>query len=212
MADHSQKLDPRVVRSQSLLKNALLELIKEKNFNEITIQDIADRSTLNRVTFYLHFNNKHDLLQHLTRDLIQRELETISLPDSSGESVSYPQAITILERYFEFIRKNAVLLRSLTGENGVLSFAHDLEEMIYALNLSRFQKALGRAGRPDPETEMTFRHLAAGMLGVIRWWLEHDMPFPPRQMAERIMALNQHGYYQSLGISARQEEDPALPG
>ncbi len=204
MADQTQKMDPRVVRSQSLLKNALLELIKEKKFDKITIQDIADRSTLNRVTFYLHFSNKHDLLQRLTRDLIQRELETISLPESDGESVSYPQSITALERYFDFIRKNADLLRSLTGENGVLSFTHDLEQMIYTLNLSRFQKTLGRTDPPEPETEMTFRHLAAGILGMIRWWLENDLPFTPQVMAEKVMDINQYGYYFCLGIQARE--------
>jgi len=203
MLDHSQKMDPRIVRSQALLKTALIELIKEKNFDEITIQNIADRSTLNRVTFYLHYSNKYDLLYHLTQDLIQEELRTISLPETDGGSVSYEDSIAVIQRYFEFIQKNADLIRSLIGENGVLAFILDLEKMIFNLNIQRFQDSLGKSGTLEPETEMNFRHLAAGMLGMIRWWLENDQPYTPREMAEKTMSINQSGYYQSLDLKAQ---------
>jgi AcrR family transcriptional regulator len=211
MTNQNGKLDPRIVRTRSLLKSALTELIKEKNFDEITIQDIADRSTLNRVTFYLHYSNKYDLLYHLTQDLIQEELRTISLPGTDGETVSYEDSTAVIQKYFEFIQNNADLIRSLIGEDGVLAFILDLEKMIFNLNIQRFRDTLGKSGGLEPETEMNFRHLAAGMLGMIRWWLENDQPYTPREMAEKTMSINQYGYYPCLGISARQEENSALP-
>ncbi len=60
-------IDPRVQRTRKLLEQSFLELIDEKGFQEITIQDIADRATVNRATFYAHFEDKFDLFNSLIR-------------------------------------------------------------------------------------------------------------------------------------------------
>ena len=57
------KLDPRVRRTRQLLFEAFQKLILEKGFDQISVQDIAERSTLNRATFYDHFPDKFALLE-----------------------------------------------------------------------------------------------------------------------------------------------------
>ncbi|MCB0141244.1 MAG: helix-turn-helix transcriptional regulator, partial [Caldilineaceae bacterium] len=59
----AKTVDRRVRRSRKLLGEALLELVVEKPFGDITVQDIADRADMNRATFYLHFQSKEELLQ-----------------------------------------------------------------------------------------------------------------------------------------------------
>jgi AcrR family transcriptional regulator len=56
-------LDPRVRRSRQMLHEALASLLRRKNFEEISIQEIAEESTLNRATFYSHYPDKSTLLQ-----------------------------------------------------------------------------------------------------------------------------------------------------
>lgn len=56
-------LDPRIRRTRQLLFKALGELLAEKNFDEISVQDIAERATVNRATFYDHFTDKFALLE-----------------------------------------------------------------------------------------------------------------------------------------------------
>src|SRR5688572_1470420 len=58
----NKKVDPRVQRTQNLLRDALIELIDEKTYEKITIQDITTRATVNRATFYRHFLDKDELL------------------------------------------------------------------------------------------------------------------------------------------------------
>ena len=48
-------VDPRVKRTRKLLQQAFLELFQEKGFAAISIQDITERATANRATFYAHF-------------------------------------------------------------------------------------------------------------------------------------------------------------
>jgi AcrR family transcriptional regulator len=72
----AENTDPRILRSRQMLMEALLRLLARKEFNEISIQEIADEATLNRATFYLHYPDKNALLQAMTatrfRDLIAR--------------------------------------------------------------------------------------------------------------------------------------------
>ena len=63
----TKRVDPRVKRTRKLLEQAFIELMNEKGFEDITIQDIADRAMVNRATFYAHFEDKYDLLDSFVR-------------------------------------------------------------------------------------------------------------------------------------------------
>jgi len=62
-----EKLDPRIRRTRGLLQDALKRLLEEKEFDKITIHDIAESATLNRATFYAHYPDKFALLEELIR-------------------------------------------------------------------------------------------------------------------------------------------------
>lgn len=66
--------DPRVKRTRKLIQEAFAELLMEKRFQAISIQDITDRATVNRATFYTHFIDKYDLLDSLMREELQKRL------------------------------------------------------------------------------------------------------------------------------------------
>ncbi len=59
------KVERRIAKSQEAIKKALIELMSEKNFDDITIQDISDRANVSRGTIYLHYVDKFDLLDKL---------------------------------------------------------------------------------------------------------------------------------------------------
>src|SRR5690242_17923794 len=78
--------DPRILRSRRMLMDSLERLLKNKEFEDISVQEIADEATLNRATFYLHYPDKNALLQAMTesrfRDLIKRR--SITFTDCNG--------------------------------------------------------------------------------------------------------------------------------
>ena len=59
----TEATDPRILRSRRMLMEALARLLIKKEFEDISVQDIADEATLNRATFYLHYPDKNALLQ-----------------------------------------------------------------------------------------------------------------------------------------------------
>ena len=74
MSTSIKGMDPRVKRTRQLLQNAFLELFAEKDFTAISIQDITERATVNRATFYAHFSDKYALMDSVMREQFQRNL------------------------------------------------------------------------------------------------------------------------------------------
>lgn len=82
MSENAHKTDPRVRRTRDLIRNAMEALMGEKDFNTITVQDIAERADINRATFYAHFEDKYALLNYMVQ--VRFEEQVIGrLPDSS---------------------------------------------------------------------------------------------------------------------------------
>src|SRR5271154_4617674 len=75
-ADVGEATDPRILRSRRMLMDSLASLLSKKEFEDISVQEIADEATLNRATFYPHYPDKNALLQAMSdvrfRDLIKR--------------------------------------------------------------------------------------------------------------------------------------------
>lgn len=68
LSERPVRVDPRITRTRKLLRDALASLLAEKTFESITVQDIAERATVNRATFYAHFSDKFALLDAMIRE------------------------------------------------------------------------------------------------------------------------------------------------
>ena len=63
------KKDLRVIKTQNILYTTLLDLMKEKTFEEIKVSDICNQALINRSTFYAHYNDKYELLSEFIQEL-----------------------------------------------------------------------------------------------------------------------------------------------
>src|SRR5438105_749468 len=85
----AKKLDPRVIRTRQLLREALVAIILEKGYDATSIQDIAERAGLRRATFYLHYKDKDELLLSMLRDTLEalmQQMEAQSLTAFTSEN------------------------------------------------------------------------------------------------------------------------------
>ncbi len=70
-----EKLDPRVRRTRELIQRSFLEIVEEKGFNSISVQDVTARAGVNRATFYAHFPDKYALLDYAIGEMFRAEIE-----------------------------------------------------------------------------------------------------------------------------------------
>lgn len=76
-------VDRRVRKNRKAIRNAFAELLTEKELNEITIKDIADRADINRKTFYAHYSGVHQLLDEIENELVSAFAEDLEGMDFS---------------------------------------------------------------------------------------------------------------------------------
>jgi AcrR family transcriptional regulator len=76
--EQEEKLDPRVKRTRALILQAFNDLLAEKSFDSITIQDVTEKAQINRATFYKqhYFVDKYDLLDHWVQQQFRQEIES----------------------------------------------------------------------------------------------------------------------------------------
>ena len=75
-----EKEDPRVKRTRNLILAAFDELLPEKGFRSLTVQDITDKAEINRATFYAHFNDKYDLLDKSIQQTFRHSTSVLQAP------------------------------------------------------------------------------------------------------------------------------------
>jgi AcrR family transcriptional regulator len=78
-----KRVDPRVKRTRELIVRAFGELVAEKGHRGLTVQEIAERATVNRATFYDHFRDQYELLDYFISEAFRGELRR-RLPATPG--------------------------------------------------------------------------------------------------------------------------------
>lgn len=178
-------MDRRKKRSRNMLGQALLELVREKKFEQITIQDITDRADLNRATFYLHYSSKEELLADSLEAYFDELVQQISAKTMNKPLWENPEADELV---FVHVAEHADLYRVLLGENGL---GYVINRVIdYIAQYSELQLRVGLATAvPHAPIEIMARHVAGSLYAIITWWLLNDMPYPPHQMAQMTTRL-----------------------
>ena len=93
-AKADKRVDPRVKRTRELIVGAFNELVAEKGHTGLTVQEITERATINRATFYAHFNDQYELFDHVVSEAFREELRR-RLSDSSGLSEENLKALIL---------------------------------------------------------------------------------------------------------------------
>ncbi len=126
--------DPRVIRTRQLIHQAFVELLRTKEFHEMTVSDITRHATINRVTFYTHYADKYELLDHMiSTQLIQLLYKGID-PKQALTSEALTTLICALCQFHEYsgteCPKNIASLRSLVETNMKLQLQQYMLEQL----------------------------------------------------------------------------------
>ena len=173
-----RKTDPRIRRTCERLGTALLTLILEKPIEEVTVQDVLDRSAVGRSTFYLHYSDKDDLLL----SQLESFLEMMSTALSVRKEESH--RIVPVAEIFDHIGNQNQLYRAL-GDSGHLGAFYDLAQEYFARGIARRLKEIKHPlNLPRAELSARASALAGSMLSLLRWWLSRGETESPQAMDE----------------------------
>ncbi len=195
----TRKVDRRIQRTRALLRTALMELIIEKGYDEITIQDITDQANVARTTFYLHFSDKDELLFGTMRDIYEElyQLAGETIPESfftDNESDCAAEDFIHVQAYADFYK-------IMIGEKGSAAFLarvrQFLAESIMELSL---KKIIPEGKDSRVPLDMMSYALAGAQIGVIKWWLDNGMKESPHKVAFMLEQLMKKGMVWGLNL------------
>ncbi len=152
--------------------DALVVLALEKRYDAITIRDITERANISYSTFFRHFHEKDELLSELLLSVVDELVQLVNHnPDKSKET----EGLLI----FRHVAANQAFFRVLFSSQGTNRVLQDLQAQIATNLLDTFVFA----PNPAVPSEIVANHFVVGVMALIRWWLEHDMPYTAEQMS-----------------------------
>lgn len=170
------KEDPRAIRTQEMLKEALLTLLQEgHSLHQISIQTLTQKAKLNRTTFYLHYQNINELKEHLINDILQALTDKIEVLNSIFDRNRKEHLIQLLDYLVEQRNSILALVQFEQVEQHLLLLMKDL-----IVNRRSQSKNIGRKIIVDPDIK------TASIVGIIMWWLKDGLHLDSAYIAEQI--------------------------
>jgi len=175
-------MDRRIQKTRNAIIEAFVDLMAEKNFEQITINEIAERANVNRGTIYLHYVDKHDLLEQCIEMHLDQLFQKCP-PGGDTDSFSSKDAML---RMFEYLEQNALFYSTILTNKGIPAFRKRLLDM--ATNSLNEQIYKGNIHQ-NIRNEVLVQFLASAGVGVIEWWITNSMPYPAKDMVEEFWQL-----------------------
>jgi AcrR family transcriptional regulator len=194
MIAKDKKEDRRTNRTRQTLHAALIQLILEKHYDLITVQDIIDRANVGRSTFYVHFRDKEDLLVsdwERFLDMFVANLNWANLDE--GKLVPFSELLYHLKDFHPFYR---ALVKSQKSERLFKIGCSYLAQSFQKELTNRFDQSSIKIPLPIVAT-----YLSNEIFCQLRWWLDNNMPNSPEEMSEIFHTLVMSGVRKSLAKS-----------
>jgi AcrR family transcriptional regulator len=170
----------RRLQTRQLLMQTTLQLVLEKGYNGVSIQDITDRADLGRGTFYLHFKDKDEVLGTAFQELFKGlEQEAHAQLDPRLPQVEYYGLLNI----FRHADRNRDLYRVIFGGQGSAVLMGRAQDFLANAFLYDIQRAPAPEVNFDLPEEIKAQILAGMISRLLYWWLQSPNKYSVQQMA-----------------------------
>lgn len=183
MLPKEEKLDPRVKRTRQLLEESFMALLEEKSFHSITVQDIADRATVNRATFYAHFEDKFALFDHVIHETFKKTLKS-KLTDSCKFSLDNLKLLILAVcEYLAHLNGHCTAADKEFRPFIEMQVQKQLYEFILRWVISL------EPGEEPTTPEITASVMSWAIFGIGVRWSQNGMPQTEEEMANQVLTL-----------------------
>ena len=175
---HKNTDDRRAKRSRRLLKESLLDLMKEKDFRDISARDITDTADLNRGTFYLHYPDTQALLESIEDDIVA---EAQALVDEHRDDVDSEESLApVLLPLLDYIEQKFETIQLLLKNSNASSILDKMHTLIYDNSVDyarrRFQI------EDDSKLNYFLSYVSFGTIGMVKEWADGGMTFSKEKL------------------------------
>ena len=180
----TKKVDPRVVKTRSNLRRALVYLMQNEKLEDISVQKITETAHITRGTFYLHYKDKNDFIRMAMSEVIDELFDHVMV--DAVTDYGEPTQRFSLSKCFSYIEDNADMFTILLDDSKESGFSQQLYD-----RLTDKMVAYAKQVTPDPEEagvpiRIQVSFLTSALLGLISHWLSKGLVYTSRYMTTSV--------------------------
>ena len=182
-----KKIDRRVRKTRRALKEALINKMKDKPIQEITVREIADEIDINRGTFYQHYRDIYDMLYQIESELFEEFDDLLNHSDrleSKGIKSTFIGFVTLL-------KENSDLVLVLLSSNGDPAFVDKVKALVREHVIDEWMHA--NSTGVTPYFDYYYEFVVAGCIGLFQKWLATGAIESPEKLAQLVDVILNSG-------------------
>ncbi len=184
----TEKDDRRSQRSRRLLNTAMVELMMEKRYDDISVQDILERADVGRSTFYAHYADKEDLLLSSLEHVLGQFVKHV------GGDGQMPSMVEL----FRHVQQNQSLFKAILWGRGAELLYGKGQDVLTRRIQEHLESQAARVDQPAVPIPVIAEYLSGAFLSLLRWWVNHKTPYTPEQMGAMFERLTVPGVMAAL--------------
>ncbi len=192
------KTDRRVERTREMLQKALIELIAERGYDAITIQDIVDRANIGRTTFYLHYSSKDELFMSCHEDIVS-EFHIGPFHPLSREELLSPETPPEMTSAYRHLEDRRALLYSVFQGKDSLLILRQIRDRSAREIEANLRATFAEADSTIP-LDMLANYLAGAQIALMQWWLEKRRFHTPDNLTQSLHRLQRAAIRDAFGL------------
>ncbi|MFC9490766.1 TetR/AcrR family transcriptional regulator [Streptomyces hydrogenans] len=191
--------DRRVRRTRAALRQALVELVLDKGFHAVTVEEITERADVGRATFYAHYRDKEDLLVGVVRDLAEdRERLLPAVRQAHAEGFTGLPVKYIFEHAEQEKPVYQVILRGEGDGRALREFTDLIRTDAEAAFRARVEQL---AVTPRIPLDIVARAWTGELIGLLTWWVENDTGYGAAEITAHLRDLSVYGRVWATGLT-----------
>jgi len=171
------KGNQRAISTENNIKNAFLNLLKEKDIRKISVSEICSRAVIHRTTFYAHYQDVRDLMEHLVGEMY---LQVMGYFLKDGKPLKGDGFFHL----FHLVQEHKAFFRSYLEISGTRLFDYELLPEVLRKQVDELVQAMEFTSAEELYYHQTF--FCAGLSAVIKRWILRDCMETPEQMCALI--------------------------
>lgn len=158
--------DLRVLKTRQNIKNALLDIMSQKNLSEITITEVSEKAMINRKTFYRHYDSIGDVIEEIEGDIVKSLVSLLKKNNASCIEIS-----VVLRYIGTVIEENKAILYKIAKLSPEYIYTGKLREMLRRTMEISLKNIIGIKDEHLLKTLSQFT--VCGIIAIYDEWLEN---------------------------------------
>ncbi|WP_439873507.1 TetR/AcrR family transcriptional regulator [Bacillus mycoides] len=178
----ANKIDLRVIKTQRAIKNTFIQLIEEVGFEKVNVRKLIERAEVNRSTFYLHYQDKYDLLNKIEDELLEGLKQIImdtALTKTVEQNSTSDSRLEKMNKVAYYLFDNKKIIRLLTSDKGDPIFLSKIGGIFESIWIDKKVVII-----PNIPKRYAFAVLAGMLTNLIGEWIRSDFEETPEQFSQ----------------------------